>query len=480
MAETIKIQLVDETPDKGSESTQTTPTPPSAPNQPDGQPGAPASASPSRPPSAPNQPDGQPASDSPSRPSLQEQIFGSETPRQARQRELDNRKLAVEESRERREQQNPRDTTTDRDHELNAIARREREKDEIFLALMGRERERPERLKDHPELEKPDASAESKRERDKDDIFEALMGRKRNPSSEDGETEDGQPDSASKVFDKLGDVLTKSKQDNARQPSGDDDAPSSGIGHAVGESVGRSLRGFLQRSRFGRGALSLASNLGIGAGRGAAAAAGGAGGAAAGGAAGVGGAAAFAGGPITLAIAGVVAALAGLAIGIKTVLGLYNRQGDELQQFSGAIYGARAEIESERLGSQIERAQRIGGSVAQVEGAQGRFNDAIYDLFTEIFSELNKLAPFAEVGIDIATAQLRMMETVVNLLQAAYEASTGDLVGASVEIKQAFESNRKAVEAIAEVFQEDSQRRGKSPQVEAILNWNPLTGKQGP
>ena len=88
MAETIEIKLVDETPDKGSESTQTTPTPPSAPNQPDGQPGAPASASPSR-------------------PSLQEQIFGSETPRQARQRELDNRKLAVEESRERREQQNP-------------------------------------------------------------------------------------------------------------------------------------------------------------------------------------------------------------------------------------------------------------------------------------------------------------------------------------------------------------------------------------
>ena len=108
MAETIEIKLVDETPDKGS------------------QPGAPASASPSR-------------------PSLQEQVFGSESPRQARQRELDNRKLAVEESRYRREQQNPRDTTTDRDRELNAIAKREREKDEIFLALMGRERERPSR-----------------------------------------------------------------------------------------------------------------------------------------------------------------------------------------------------------------------------------------------------------------------------------------------------------------------------------------------
>ena len=401
--------------------TQTTPTPP--PNQPDGQPGAPASASPSR-------------------PSLQEQVFGSESPRQARQRELDNRKLAVEESRDRREQQNPRDTTTDRDRELNAIAKREREKDEIFLALMGRERERP--------------------------------------SREDGETEDGQPDSASKVFDKLGDVLTKSKQDNARQPSGDDDATGSGIGHAVGETVGRSLRGFLQKSRFGRGALSLASNLGIGAGRGAAAAAGGAGGAAAGGAVGAGGAAAFSGGPITLAIAGVVAALAGLAIGIKTVLGLYNRQGDELQQFSGAIYGARAEIESERLGSQIERAQRIGGAVAQVEGAQGRFNDAIYDLFTEIFSELNKLAPFIETGIDIATAQIRMIETIVNLMQAAYEASTGDIAGTATEIAQAVESNRKAMEAMAEVFRDDSQRRGKSPQVEAILNWNPLTGKQGP
>ena len=344
---------------------------------------------------------------------------------------------------------------------------------------MGRERERPSR-EDREENERPKTGVDASREADKDDIIDAMFGRKRSPNNEDGETEDGQPDSASKVFDKLGDVLTKSKQDNARQPSGDDDATGSGIGHAVGETVGRSLRGFLQKSRFGRGALSLASNLGIGAGRGAAAAAGGAGGAAAGGAVGAGGAAAFSGGPITLAIAGVVLALAGLAIGIKTVLGLYNRQGDELQQFSGAIYGARAEIESERLGSQIERAQRIGGAVAQVEGAQGRFNDAIYDLFTEIFSELNKLAPLAELGIDIATAQLRMVETMVNLLQAAYEASTGDLVGASVEFKQALESNRKATEAMAEVFRDDSQRRGKSPQVEAILNWNPLTGKQGP
>ena len=457
MTEVIKIQLVDETPDKGSESTQTTPTPP--PNQPDGQPGAPASASPSR-------------------PSLQEQLFGSESPRQARQRELDNRKLAVEESRERREQQDPRGTTADRDHELNAIAKREREKDEIFLALMGRERERPERLKDHPEPEKPDVSAESKRERDKDDIFEALLGRKRNPNNEDGETEDGQPDSASKVFDKLGDVLTKSKQDNARQPSGDDDAPGSGIGHAVGESVGRSLRGFLQRSRFGRGALSLASNLGIGAGRGAAAAAGGAGGAAAGGAAGVGGAAAFAGGPITLAIAGVVAALAGLAIGIKTVLGLYNRQGDELQQFSGAIYGARAEIESERLGSKIERAQKIGGNVAQVEGAQGQFNDAMYDLFTEIYSVLAESAPYIETGIELAISQVRMLETMVNVSQAGLAVLQLDFDGAAKESEEAKESLRKSMKALSDAFIDSRTQQDENPLLDAIFNWNPITAQQ--
>ena len=470
MTEVMKIVLVDETPDKVNPST-----PSPAPNQPDGRPGAPAAASPSRPSPAPNQPDGQPGELS--RPSLQEQIFGSETPRQARQRELDNRKLAVEESRERREQQNPRDTTTDRDHELNAIAKREREKDEIFLALMGRERERPEQLK-HPEPEKPNASADSKREREKDDIFETQFGRKRSPNNEDGETEDGQPDSASKVFDKLSDVLTKSKQDNARQPSGDDDAPGSGIGHAVGETVGRSLRGILQRSRFGRGALSLASNLGIGAGRGAAAAAGGAGGAAAGGAAGVGGAAAFAGGPITLAIAGVVAALAGLAIGIKTVLGLYNRQGDELQQFSGAIYGARAEIESERLGSQIERAQKIGGNVAQVEGAQGQFNDAMYDLFTEIYSVLAESAPYIETGIELAISQVRMLETMVNVSQAGLAVLQLDFDGAAKESEEAKESLRKSMKALSDAFIDSRTQQDENPLLDAIFNWNPITAQQ--
>ena len=356
MAETIRIELVDETPDKANPSA-----PSPAPNQPDGRPGAPASASPSR-------------------PSLQEQVFGSETPRQARQRELDNRKLAVEESRERREQQNPRDTTTDRDRELNAIAKREREKDEIFFALTGKKRERPEREEPAPESDPQTSSAA-----------------RRNATNDE-------PLSAAKVFDKLGDVLTKSKQKKVDDPSGGhQEGAGPGVGHAIGETVGRSLRGFLQRSKVGRGALSLAANVGIGAGRGAAVAAGGAGGAAAGGAAGAGGAAALSGGPITLAIAGVVLALAGLAIGIKTVLGLYNRQGDELQQFSGAIYGARAEIESERLGSQIERAQRIGGSVAQVEGAQGQFNDAIYDLFTEIYSLLAESAPLSLIHISEPT-----------------------------------------------------------------------------
>jgi len=374
---------------------------------------------------------------------------------------------------------------------------------------MGRERERPIR-EDREENERPKTGVETSREADKDDIIKTLFGRKRSPNNEDGEErgrnrqkekdeifesisggprkaakrddteEDGETkNSASKVFDRLGDVLTKSKQKKGDDPSGGhQEGAGPGVGHAIGETVGRSLRGFLQRSKVGRGALSLAANVGITGARGAAAAAGGAGGAAAGGATGAGVAAAFAGGPLTLAIAGVVLALTGLAIGIKTVLGLYNRQGDELQEFSGAIYGARAEIESERLGSKIERAQKIGGNVAQVEGAQGQFNDAMYDLFTEIYSVLAESAPYIETGIELAISQVRMLETMVNVSQAGLAVLQLDFDGAAKESEEAKESLRKSMKALSDAFIDSRTQQDENPLLDAIFNWNPITAQQ--
>ena len=117
----------------------------------------------------------------------------------------------------------------------------------------------------------------------------------------------------------------------------------------------------------------------------------------------------------------------------------------------------------------------------RVEGAQGQFNDAIYDLFTEIYSFLAGSAPYIETGIELATSQVRMLETIVNVAQALYAASKFDFEGAEREAEEAKVSLQKSMKSLADAFIDSrTQRDERNPMVDAILNWNPLTGKQGP
>lgn len=299
------------------------------------------------------------------------------------------------------------------------------------------------------------------------------------PDSEEESSEDGKP-ADDKPAVRFGDHLQRAFE--RMEKAG---ILRRGQGKRFGEQASNMANGFsdlFSNSPFGRKLLSIGAK-----GRaGATAAAGGVGRmlgfgastAAAGGATAAGGVAAGSGAAAALALAVppllvLAIVVAGAVVAFRSLLGVYRRQADELEQYSGAIAGARAAVRAEEIASKIDRGQKIGEQIAQVEGARGRFNDAYYDLMTEIHQELAKLAPIAEVGIDYATASVRSLEVVVNILQAMLELANGDVGGVFRETREALIANEKFVSALRDIFGEDFNA-GRNPGVDAILNHDPL------
>ncbi len=236
------------------------------------------------------------------------------------------------------------------------------------------------------------------------------------------------------------------------------------VGAALGDIVGS----LVDKAIGGRGKAAAAGRL-LGSGAGAAAsaeaaaaAAGGAAaaeGAAAGSAAAAGGVAA--GGTaatvaaIALPVAGVVAGLAAFAIALNKATEVANGLGDELENISPAIASTRAYNELARFQDQLERSAKLGGSVSQVEAAQGRLSQATYDLMTEIYAILAKGAPAIEVATDSITAILR---AIIVLKESADLASPFATKEDLVELVDAI---GKFKDSVGEIFKFDDEKKRK-------------------
>lgn len=174
------------------------------------------------------------------------------------------------------------------------------------------------------------------------------------------------------------------------------------------------------------------------------------------------------------------AALTAFTVGLLAVSKILQRQADELEEYSGAIAGARSQIAGQQMENKLERAQKIGPAVAQVELAKGRMDDAMYDLWTEILSIVSGAAPAIEVVADVIVVLLRAGETGVNLLQAIANAVTGNFVGAYREVGEAGESAEKFVEALKEVFIMQGEGDADDAIVQMILTHDPLAAGNMP
>lgn len=209
----------------------------------------------------------------------------------------------------------------------------------------------------------------------------------------------------------------------ARSPGAPRSAPTTPAG-TVRRAIGRNLAGRfgnrLKRSRTGR-AVMRATRSPIGrsvgravigtAARGAmttAAGAGAGGGAAASGAA-VGGltTAGVAIGAVAVPVVAATAAVVAFGMALRKAGDVANTLGDQLEEFSGAILAQRSASEMRMFTLQTDRAERIGPAVAQVEAAQARLSEAMYEVQTDIYELLAKLAPKVEMGFDTVAAGVK-------------------------------------------------------------------------
>lgn len=183
-------------------------------------------------------------------------------------------------------------------------------------------------------------------------------------------------------------------------------------------------------------------------------------------------------GPLGIAIAAVILLFGGLALAASGLTRWFRTQSDELEEFSGAIAGARAVIEGQRVQNRLERSQAIGPQVASATAARGRLEDAVYDVTTELAKTLADMAPILETGIDILTAMARATETGINYLQAIAAAATLQPGKAFRELAEADESAQKMAEAIVNIFGPNDVDNDSI--IQGILNHNPLAPLASP
>jgi hypothetical protein len=225
------------------------------------------------------------------------------------------------------------------------------------------------------------------------------------------------------------------------------------LGRIAGSRAGRAIRGRV----IGAAATRMAGRAAVGTAIGASGSA--ATGAAAGGA-GVGAVAATVG-AVAVPVAVVVAGLGAMAMGLQKVTDAANSLGNELQDLSPEITGARVRAETSRFMDQVDRAQKIGPQVAQIESAQARLSEATYEIQTAIYDViLGKIAPIAEAILDTGTAGVRGLAAVKEGVEAALQFGANPK-----ENREAFDAGLKFAKAINDIFGE----AGPEPQDELLM-----------
>lgn len=256
--------------------------------------------------------------------------------------------------------------------------------------------------------------------------------------------------------------------------------PKTRIGKRVGAAVtsasrrASSLGKSFAKTRVGAGLAraggAVAARLGLGAAGAGTAGAGGA-------AAGAGAAAVGAVGAIAVPAAAAAAALAVVAVSVKSFSDALHNVASELEEFSPAIATARAQFDANRQIATLDRAQRVGAELAQLDVARYRLSESMYEVQTKILEILVKAAPFIEGILDAANAGVRGIEAQIALINYIWSI-VNNLPQLGLQLgddKKAFDDLRDSMsnlkDAVKQVFQDDQSKFGGiDPFFQSILN----------
>ncbi|MGC4002888.1 MAG: hypothetical protein QM811_07040 [Pirellulales bacterium] len=145
--------------------------------------------------------------------------------------------------------------------------------------------------------------------------------------------------------------------------------------------------------------------------------------AAGGGAAVTGGALAAVGGPVTLAIAAVLAGFVAVGYASKKASDGLREIGEQVGQFSGAVQAARGQNRALNTLQDIRRAQRFGDRIARQESIDGRFDRAFTEFSDNVKSVMFPLATIWQEGKGLVAD---VLEGVNELVDNARGEDSGD------------------------------------------------------
>jgi hypothetical protein len=140
-------------------------------------------------------------------------------------------------------------------------------------------------------------------------------------------------------------------------------------------------------------------------------------GSAAGAAAGAAGTAAIVGGgTIAAPIIAAAVAAAGAAISLKLLSDAVHSVANDLSDLSPEVAKTQAAFQLNMELARLDRAQRTGAGIAQLEAARNRISESMYEIQTKILEILIKFAPLIEGVLDGINVGIRSIDVIISTL----------------------------------------------------------------
>lgn len=221
-------------------------------------------------------------------------------------------------------------------------------------------------------------------------------------------------------------------------------------------------------SRFGKPVQAAASAA---AGAGEAAATGAAGAAEAGGAA----AAATSIGAVAAPLVAVAVVAAGAAISLKLLSDAVHRTANELADLSPEVAKTQAAFEMNMELARLDRAQRVGAGVAQLEAARNRISESMYEVQTKMLELLIKFSPVLEGALNGINVGVHTFDTLLAMINNIW-AQVNDFLNdpAGKDNKAAQDALNDSLVALGKAMSEfagamPDNNNGRDPFLEELL-----------
>jgi hypothetical protein len=127
-------------------------------------------------------------------------------------------------------------------------------------------------------------------------------------------------------------------------------------------------------------------------------------------------------------IAAAVAA-AGAAISLKMLSDAVHSVANDLSDLSPEVAKTQAAFQMNMELARLDRAQRTGAGVAQLEAARNRISEATYEIQTKMLELLIKFSPLLEGTLDGITVGIRSVDTIIATINSIWAQANDFITG---------------------------------------------------